>query len=316
MKKIIFLPVFLILTVAVPFVDAAPAQEVNSILASVNGEAITLMDVLPLTMPRENQLRAIYSGKLLEQEIRTLRKNTVDRLIDSKLLQKEYANQTFRIANSDIEREIDRIAENMGCRSREEFLEKLRKDGMTLETVRLDLEKNMMAQTMIQRQIMIAGKITPGEVYKYFLDHKKEFVKEAKIGLEMLKLEPSRPELSKDVAEISAALKRQDVDFSALIKKYTPGAGTGNLGEIECRLLRPEFAAALKNAVTGAVAGPLQVDGATVWLKVVSYQKAVAIEFKAVEAQITQELEKKRREGILQEYFKYLRKNAVVEYYF
>lgn len=316
MKKFVFMLGMLFCAGAIPFTDAAETREVNSLLASVNGEAITLMDVLPLTMPRENQLRSVYSGNLLEQEIRMLRKKTVDQLIDSKLLQREYAKQSFRIANSDVERELDRIAENMGCRSREEFLARLRKDGVTLEEVRLELEKNMMAQVMIQRKIVIAGKITPGEVYGYYTANQKKFVREAKIVLEMLRLEASRPELKKEIAEISAAVKRPDVDFSALIQKYNPGSGSGSLGEIECRLLRPEFASALKNVQAGTIAGPLQVDGGMVWLKVVSYQPAEAIGFESVEGQIRQELEKKRREEILQAYFKQLRENAVIEYYF
>ena len=72
-------------------------KEFNSIVASVNGEAITLMDVLPLTKNKEYQFYAAYSGDRLKQAIYNLRKKTVDDLIDHKLMQEEYRKQNFKI---------------------------------------------------------------------------------------------------------------------------------------------------------------------------------------------------------------------------
>lgn len=296
---------------------AEPARtEMDSILASVNGEAISLADVLPLTAQREFQLSAGYSGKLLEKEIQELRRRAVDQLIERKLLQLEYAKQSFRISNRDIEIELDRIAENMGCRSREDWLRRLRKDGTTLEQVRQEVEKNMMVQVMIQRQLMIVGSPTPREMYEFFKANENRYAQAEKIGLSMLRLEADRPTLKKDMQDIAAVLAAGDADFAALVKKYAPQNGDGYLGEIERELLRPEFAAAVKNAAAGKVVGPLQVDDGVVWLKVMMIQAAVDADFAAVEQRIRVDMEKARRERILQEYFQKLRAQAVVEYYF
>lgn len=296
---------------------ALPGQsEMDSILASVNGEAISLVDVLPLTAQREIQLGVTFSGAALEREVRELRKKAVDRLIDHKLLQSEYAKQSFRISNRDIEREMDRVAENMGCRSRDEWIRRLRRDGVTLEQMRQEVEKNMMVQLMIHRQIRIDGSPSPRETYEFFKKHESEYAQAEKIGLAMLRLEGNRPTLDADMREISAALGSGKADFSALVKKFAPQSGDGYLGEIERNLLRPEFSAAIKTARPGKVVGPLRVDDGVVWLKVVSHQAAVKADFAAVEQRIRQDMEKARHREVLDEYFRKLRSQAVIEYFF
>lgn len=296
---------------------AMPVKESNSILASVNGEPITLLDVLPLTAHREYQLNAVYSGELLTKEILELRKKAVDRLIDHKLVQAEYAKQNFKISNRDIERELDRISEQMGYRSREEWILRLRKDGTGFDQMRQEVEKNMMVQLMMQRQVVIDGKPTPKEMFEYFEAHKKDYSEPEKIGLSMLKLDMKTPELREAVDKINVQLQLGRVKFADLVKKYNPDAAEGgDLGEIERSLLRTEFASALKNVFPGMVAGPLQLDGDMVWLYVNSHRPAVQADFNAVENKIRTDMEKKRRDKVLQEYFLKLRSGAVIEYYF
>lgn len=70
--------------------------EVNSVLASVNGEPISLWDVLPATRQQEYQAYAAYSGDRLYEAIRQIRRKTVDDLIDRKLLIADYRDQAFR----------------------------------------------------------------------------------------------------------------------------------------------------------------------------------------------------------------------------
>ena len=133
----------------------------------------------------------------------------------------------------------------------------------------------------------------------------------------MLKLELNTPDIQQKTDEINVALQLKKRTFADLVKIYNPGAGTGgDLGEIERSLLRPEFAAALKDVTPGSVAGPLQIDGGVVWLYVISHKKALQADFSSVENKIRNDMEKKRREEVLREYFLRLRSRAIVEYYF
>ena len=101
MLKNVSLLIFLCCCLTISVVKAADTQytidnnEMNSILASVNGEAILLSDILEITRKQEYQAYAAFSGKRLEQEIRNIRRQAVDSIIDRKLVVSDYQKQSF-----------------------------------------------------------------------------------------------------------------------------------------------------------------------------------------------------------------------------
>ena len=116
--KKIFTTGIILLSVAVfAAAEQTPAadgqNEMNSILASVNGEPVSLGDVLPSTRAREYQAVAAYSGKRFTEAIRAIRKKAVDDLIEKKLILADYKSQSYKISARDIEYELDKVAERM-----------------------------------------------------------------------------------------------------------------------------------------------------------------------------------------------------------
>jgi parvulin-like peptidyl-prolyl isomerase len=269
-----------------------------------------------LTGRKELQLKTVYSGKLLEQELYSLRKKSVDWLIDLYLLQAECQKQKIQISNRDIESELDRISEEQNCRSRADWSRKLRENGSSLEQVREDVKKNMMAQVMIQRQRVINGEPSPKELYEYFKKHEKEYTSSEKVGLSMLKINSNRPDLTVVTQDISQALKSPEANFTELVKKYAPEFGSGDLGEIDRNLLRSEFVTALKDISVGKIVGPLKIDDGLVWLKINSYRPAVVADFRVVEKKLREDINRNRYEDMRDKYCQKLRSQAVVEYYF
>lgn len=318
MKKVrMFLAVFIFL-LGICYTSAAENDngEVNSVLAMVNGQAVTLMDVLPLTRAKEMQARSVYSGDRLLQEIRDYRRKAVDDLIDNILVRDEFTKHQFQLSNQDVEREIDQFALRMDCHSRSELLKCLRRDGTDIEEIRLEIRKNLMVQLMLFRQIKIADPLSPRELYEYFKNNESSFASPAKVALSMLKLDTSTPDMDAVSAGISKEVKENPDNFSALIKKYNPSFGDGNIGEIECKLLRPEFAAAFDSFVPGKIAGPIKVYDGVVWLKVISYTPEKKVEFRDVEDKIKFELERRSRESVVKRYAEKLRSKAMIEYFF
>lgn len=291
-------------------------SENNSILASVDGEVITLMDVLVLTAGKERQARAVYSGERLFREISNYRKAAVDDLIDNILIRKEFSKYNFILSGQDVEREIDALALRTGCQSRAQLEKRLHKDGGSLAELRLSIRKNMMVQLMIYRQLKIADQVSPKELYEYYLANASSFVYPDKVELAMLKLDSNRLLLEEEIRKVGEALKNDPEKFSELVKIYSPDLGSDELGEIECKLLRPEFAAAFKEFVPGKIAGPIRIYEGVVWLKVISYTPVKKMTFQEVEAQLKLELERKRRENVIKDYAGKLRSEALIEYYF
>lgn len=319
MKKILFLLLMLLSGSAVwgnaEIKPESPATEMNSILASVNGEAISLQDVLLLSRNQEFQAYAAFEGKRLEEEIRSIRKKTVDEIIDRKLIIADYYKQPHRIQNSFIEQELDQSAFRMGCRSRSEMYRKLTATGIDFNKFRKDLEERMIYFYMLQRQGGIAGEATPQEIYEYFESHRKELSGVETYELAMLKIENSRKDFKVAVAE-AAILATQPQRFNELVQRYTKDSRDGRIGAIEPGKLRIEFASALKVPVPGKVYGPIELDDGVAWLKLLKHNKAVNASFAKVQKQIKQTIENDRRKKAIDIYTKTLRRDAILEYFF
>ena len=61
-------------------------EELNSILASVNGSPVSLQDILPMTRAEEYRAFSTRSGDSLKKRILEIRREAVDELIDRKLI--------------------------------------------------------------------------------------------------------------------------------------------------------------------------------------------------------------------------------------
>ena len=315
-SKIRFVLLVLLLCVSAAAETALPQEEMNSILASVNGQAISLRDILPMTRVKEYQAYAAYSGTKLEQAIRQLRRQAVDELIDRKLIISAYSKQPYRIAQSDIEHELDQAAIRMGCRSRGEFRQRLRENRCNIDEFRKEIEERMIFHFMLQRQMAIIGSPTPKEVYEYFQSHRKELSGIDTYELAMLKLDSSVADFNKTAAGITAILASSPERFAELVRRYAPGSRDGRLGAIEPSKMRIEFISAIKTPVEGKVYGPIKLNDGVVWLRLLKHNKAADASFESVHQQIIKILEGEQRKKAVELYTRDLRRDAVLEYFF
>lgn len=294
-------------------------DRLNAVLATVNGEPISLGDVLPLTQSREYQAAAAYSGKALENEICKLRLEAVDDLIDNKLIVADYATRNFTLQERDVDAAMDEASAQLGCRSRAELAKKLRAGGSSLEEFRKQVREQLIVQVMLHREYHASNFITPEDLHRYYREHPEEFSRQERIELAMLQLSAARPDLEELTREISAKLAADPGAFADLVLRFSSGPGRGDggkLGSIERHRLRPEFAAALgKQPKPGAVYGPLRTADGIFWLKVLSCQSGELIPFERSGAEIRRRLEIELRRKCRARYCARLRKNAIIRYF-
>ncbi len=322
LSKLYFVIIFLLIYLPVIAADkgnfvlkpAADGRELNSILASVNGEAISLHDILPYTRDKEYVAYASCQSSELAQVIFDIRKKAVDELIDRKLIVADYRAGKFRIPAREIDAELDRVAVNTGAKSRQDFIAKLRRAGVEYAKMRNDVEEYMAVQLMLHRCAMIGNVVTPEELYNYYNSHKDEFLKPDSVELAMI--------LVKDEAaasEIAGKLKNAPEMFAELASRYSEGPGRENgglLGAIEIRRLRSEFSSAIKVFENGRVYGPVKTAEGINFLKVVKFIPGSSNDYFSVLPALREKLEAKRREMRFEEYKLSLRKKAVVRYFF
>ena len=93
--------------------------QIDSVLVSVNGEPITLLDVILETAGMERRLAGHLTGERLMRETHRIRMEAVEMIILHKLLYLEYLKRPFPIPNQEVESMIDKFATEMGDGTRE-----------------------------------------------------------------------------------------------------------------------------------------------------------------------------------------------------
>ena len=327
MRESKIIAALLLCAVAVGVAAAAPESggmvrtpdRLNAVLATVNGEPISLGDVLPMTQGKELQAAAAYSGAELEREICKLRMEAVDDLIDNKLIVVDYATKSFTIPERDVDSAMDEASVQIGCRSRNELNKKLREGGSSLEEFRKRVREQMIVQVMLLREYHASNFITPEDMYRYYSEHMDEFSRPERIELAMLQLSPETPNVETQVREISEKLAADPEAFPELVRRFSSGPGRGDGGKLGCierRRLRVEFAAALgEKPPVGGILGPLRTADGIFWLKVVSCQVAEVVPFERSGAEIRRRLEIELRRRCRARYCARLRSGAIIRYF-
>ncbi len=211
MRSLLFAAIFCLFLMSVPAASGDSGiqpvpDRLNAVLATVNGEPISLGDVLPLTQAREYQAAAAYSGEKLERAVYDLRLSAVDDLIDQKLILADYAGRPFEVPERDVESALDEASEQMGCRSRADLVRKLRESGTSVEEFRKKIRKQLIVQLMLYREYQASNFITPGDLFRYYEEHGEEFSRPDCVELAMLQLPPERNDVEKITEEISRLL--------------------------------------------------------------------------------------------------------------
>ncbi len=296
------------------------SRESDAIAASVNGSPISVRDIVEETARQEDIIYRTLPRAEHYQAILNLRNKTLDNAINRKLLLLEYEAQTFRVPNQYVENIMDEIALSQGIRSRREFYARLRSQHTSPAGLRQKVLEQLIVQAMTARRIQLKGTISPREVRKYFDDHAAEFGKSEQWELGMIALPPDSPVYRADggLQKFLTALRKDPGSFSALAALYSNGPNAdsgGSLGLLPKTALRPEFAAACKNAKAGDILGPIHADGVDYFLQVLNIVPPEKADFLAREPALRKRLENEHREKIMAEYYRELRSKAIIRIY-
>ncbi|MDD5697933.1 MAG: peptidyl-prolyl cis-trans isomerase [Victivallaceae bacterium] len=294
--------------------------EVDSVLASVNGEPITLVDVLYESSYSEARLYAVYSSKDIFRQIQSLRRQILDEIVDRKLILLDYeARKPFEVPRQYVENLIDELAMNYGCRDRSELREKVREAGTSLEELREKARTKVITQIMISNYIYTVVNLTPREIHDYYQVHIKDFSTPPQIRLQLLLIAKDNQDAERIKKELREAFKKTDPNvFTGMVRLYSSGPGAmrgGDLGWIECPELRPEFAQAIKDRKTGAIVGPIATDEGTYFLRINGRKAANKAAFTQMIPQIKEQMEARRRKAAYDKYVAQLREKSVIRYF-
>jgi len=235
-------------------------------IAAVVGEEI----VLESEIDEELYLYQMRSGaRLPERELASLRGRILQELVDEMLLVAKAARDSVAIGEDELDREMDRRVEDLRERhgSEEALAAALEAEGLTLEELeeiyRDDIERRLLAERVVARDVHQKIDVTWGEVEQYYEENRDEVaqVPEAWRIAGIL----VAPRVSEEAKR--RAIERLDVvkgrlaageEFADLAREYSDDASAsagGDLGFFGRGQMVPEFEQAAFALEVGEVSG-------------------------------------------------------------
>jgi parvulin-like peptidyl-prolyl isomerase len=240
---------------------------IDGILAVVNGEIITLSDLVL----REKR---IYGDKgpyndLNVDAIKELREKILQDLINEKLMLIEAERMKLSPDEEEIKKQIDQIKIDNGFHSDEEFDSALAKDGLNRKDLEKDISEEISLFRIHQRLLNQSMQVTDQEIREYYETEWKGDKKGTRIEISHILLkcpEEDRPEKGEAIIKKANDIIRQwkqGKSFSALASEFSEDVSAsegGYLGWFYIKDLRPEFAEAIKGLEPGSITGPVITD--------------------------------------------------------
>jgi len=303
-------------------INAKSAEIVDRIVAVVNDEVITLIELNSSLKPYTEKIRSLgyFPGK--EQKLLfKVRKDMLDRLINQKIEDQEIKRSKVEISEEQIDQTIERIKET-NYLTDERLRAALTKDGLTMEAYRKKIKSQILRTRFVNLKVKSKIVITGEDVKAYYEKHIEEYGGKQKYHLRNIIMKVSLFSDTKKKLEINARMDeileklKAGESFEALAAKYSesPAASDGgNLGEFEFDSLSPQLKKAIEKIKPGGFTPVLDTDQG---YQIFFLEEILSTQGKTLE-EVTPEIERKLlNESIDKKYRAWigdLRKKSVIK---
>lgn len=312
----------LIFFIAYLIFSASAADENIGVLAIVNGEPVTLADVLEISTSGESQLPLMYKGNELNKQILKLRKEVLELVIARKLVYEDFKAHEFKLPRSFVENNMDQLLKSFHLNTRQELESMLRENGKTLDEFKSKAYESMAVDVLIYGQCYKEVFVTPKAVYDYYESHKSDFTSKAAIKLRVITLKKKGAH-EQDLIPLSEYLEKKlkngsDDDFVDAVSLYSDGPNLNDGGElswIDVDDLRKEFSVVITEYKKGVVCGPVDTDDAVYFFIIKEYKESHSTTYEEAKDDIRKKMTEEAKQQSYKDYVDSLRKQATIQYF-
>ncbi|MGA2850362.1 MAG: peptidyl-prolyl cis-trans isomerase [Terracidiphilus sp.] len=204
-----------------------------------------------------------------------------------------------------------------------EDLEKAAKEqGVSYEDFKANIRNQIITQQVMRDEVGRKIQFTPGEVQRYFDEHKQDYAQPESVRLSeiLIASSPSDDDAKQAAAKAKAAdieaKLHQGGDFTQLAKSFSDGSTAGeggNLGQYK----RGELNKALEDDTfalkTGQYTDPILTKQGLVIFKVTQHAPGGVPEFKDVEQDVEQNFYETRMMPAIRQYLTQMREEAAID---
>lgn len=299
-------------------IQARQTMLVDGVAAVVNGDVITLSEVMMATALREREIRQNMSGEEAAREIKKARAQALDELIDRKLIVQEFNKKGLTLPERFVRDRIESLIREEFGGDRAAFIKTLRAQGLTLK--RFEQMENEKLIVHAMRQQFAGGTFvaSPSKVEEYYRRNIAEFSSEAQVLLRMITLakKDSTGSDNRRLADEIVSKIRAGSDFSRMAQLYSEDSNAGAGGEwgwTDRKTLNPEISSVAFSLKPGEVSDVIETPEAYFILKVESRRGGVAKPLSQVRQEVQERVIAEQKQAAFKAWTATLRKKAYIK---
>ena len=312
-----------------PAGPGGPPQKVElleQILVKVNGDIFTKTDLEARQIVALRQRAGQSSDEELRKAIAEVTPGLLVDAVDEMLLLQRGKELGYKVTEEQFKRVVDNIRKENKLDTDEAFTEALKQEGLTLEQLRKNLEKQMVINQVQQVEVLGKIGISEAEAQAYYAEHPNEFTTAATLTLRELlvtvktdgtSINVAADEEAKAKAEQALARARAGEPFATLVAEYSeaPTKATGGLvGPLSPEELNP----AIRKLVAPLKPGEFtEVFRATNGYALIQVETMTTPEVKGYDDardEIAQKVYEGKRMVEVEKYMRKLRGEAIIEW--
>jgi peptidyl-prolyl cis-trans isomerase SurA len=312
------LPVLCLLTA-----PALQAQEVCRVLAVVDDEVITTLDVEKMLRTLEQQLGASLRPGEQAPTPAQLRRMALDRLIEDKVFELQVKRDKITVGKEELEHFIERVRTSNNL-SEAEFIAQLSRRGLTMDEYREELKKDIVKHKLLERNVKSRVVISDDQVEKAYRAIYGGGAADGNMvrfrGIFLQVADDAAPAVEQSVKQRTEDLRKQAVNganFAELARKHSQGPAAeqgGELGPISTADMLPAMRQAMLDLKPGGISNVVRVPSGFVFMQLIERGGAATPAPTAqIKEQIKGKLENEALEKRFQEWITELRSKIYVK---
>jgi len=291
---------------------------VEDIVARVNDQIITKSDY---DRAQEELDQEGHQRSQTMQEMAASRRDLLRNLIDQQLWLSK-AKELNVTGDTELFKRLDEIRKQYNLDSIEDLEKAAKEQGVSFEDFKANIRNQIVTQEVMRQEVGEHLQMTPGEVERYYEQHKQDYVQpESERLSEILITAPAD-----DTAKVAAAKAKADDlevrlhsggDFAQLARSFSDGPTAGQGGDLgQYKLGQGQLPKVLEDKTfslqTGQYTDPILTRQGYIVLKVVQHIPGGPQPFKDVEQDVEQAYYMSMMEPAIRDYLEKMRDDAFI----
>ena len=287
------------------------AAPVSRVVAVVNGDMITSRELERAVKPEfiGQQIDPKKSPEMADM----IRKAVLDRMVNEKILLQQAEKDGIKVSDEQIDKALEALVAESGL-SREAFLAKMEKDGVTEKMLRDQARTQIATQMVMSRNVVKKVVVTEEEINDYYRKNMAGFA-ESRAHVAILVYAPDA-NAEKWAADIASG----KVSFADAARKVSVGPNAengGDLGVMAVSDMAPGMAQVVSGLSEGAVSPLLTLGDTQAQVMLIDLEEAEGVADAKPDAETARRIENILRNPRVQERFQQytteLRQKALVD---